>query len=59
MLETKLFANNSGAARGNKYQTIIVMVDGVGHKISSDKIAFMFWRNIQCKKLKSQTEAQQ
>ena len=59
MLDTKLFANNSGAARGNKYKTIIVMVDGVGHKISSDKIAFMFWRNIQCEKLKSQTEAQQ
>ena len=59
MLETKLFANNSGAARSNKYQTIIAMVDGVGHKISSDKISFMFWRNIQCEKLKSQTEAQQ
>ena len=59
MLETKLFANNSGAARGNKYQTIIVMVDGVGHLISIDIIAFMFWRNIQSEKLKSQTEAQQ
>jgi len=59
MPETKLFANNSGAARSNKYQTIIAMVDGVGHKISSDKISFMFWRNIQCEKLKSQTEAQQ